>query len=121
MTTIMFPIYGLTVLISAFEFHIQNKSNFYLPCNFKVSKLFLNKKSCKKNFVKGSKFIYFGKPFLLHRYTFLIGWVSLDYDLFHYIRLLYTGCALDYALSFYRRTINFVFIILHLLTIARRL
>ena len=33
----------------------------------------------------------------------------MDYDLFYYIRLLYTGCALDYALSFYRRTINFVY------------
>ena len=37
-------------------------------------------------------------------------WLDLlDYDLFHYIRLLYTGCALDYALSFYRRTIKFVY------------
>ena len=31
----------------------------------------------------------------------------LVFDLFYYLRLLYTGCALDYALSFYRRTINF--------------
>ena len=33
----------------------------------------------------------------------------LDYDLFHYLPLLYTEFALDYALSFYRRTINFVY------------
>ena len=40
-------------------------------------------------------------------------WLDLfDYDLFHYIRLLYTACALDYALLFYRRTINFVYYII---------
>ena len=39
----------------------------------------------------------------------------LDYDLSHYIRLLYTGCPLDYALLFYRRTINFVYYFLLLL------
>ena len=27
-------------------------------------------------FVRGSKLISFGKPFLLHKYTFLIGWIS---------------------------------------------
>ena len=63
-------------------------------------------------FVKGSKRMYVGKRFLLHRYTFLIGWISLDNDLFHYIRLIYTGCTWDYALLFYRCTIIFLFMII---------
>ena len=45
-------------------------------------------------------------------FAYVIQWYFnnlLDYDLFHYIRLLYTGCDLDYALSFYRRTINFIY------------
>ena len=53
----------------------------------------------------------FWQPFLLYRHSFLFGWISWFF-IFHNIRLLYTGCALDYALSFYRHTINLPFILI---------
>ena len=42
------------------------------------------------------------------RVTYIFDYNILDHDSFHYMGLLYTGYTLDYALSFYRRTINFV-------------
>ena len=60
------------VLVSAFEFYIQNISNLYLPYNFKVSKFFLNKKSCKNMFKYAHLFEnikIIKKGFLLNQYT----------------------------------------------------